>query len=141
MIQFFLCLIAGSKSGAGDFELPDYWDDGEPLENREALPVCITYNMVSIETLNSDESNHAWKVASARTLPRRDNVRRAQRSEPNFISLLMSEPENQLFANTSAFKLLAECFCRFQRRILEGVNQGERYIKMLQVACPSCVLI
>lgn len=37
---------AGGRSGAGDFELPDYWDDGEPLNNRDALPVCITYNML-----------------------------------------------------------------------------------------------
>ncbi|CAE6415361.1 unnamed protein product [Rhizoctonia solani] len=36
----------GGRSGAGDFELPDYWDDGEPLKNRDALPVCITYNLL-----------------------------------------------------------------------------------------------
>ncbi|QRW15172.1 3' exoribonuclease family domain-containing protein [Ceratobasidium sp. AG-Ba] len=37
---------AGGKTGAGDFEMPDYWDDGEPLLDRESLPVCITYNML-----------------------------------------------------------------------------------------------
>ncbi|KAG9081958.1 hypothetical protein FRC07_014363, partial [Ceratobasidium sp. 392] len=37
---------AGGKTGAGDFELPDYWDDGESLTERESLPVCITYNML-----------------------------------------------------------------------------------------------
>ncbi|KAG8691078.1 hypothetical protein FRC11_006983 [Ceratobasidium sp. 423] len=36
----------GGRSGAGDFELPDYWDDGEPLDNRDSLPVCITYNLL-----------------------------------------------------------------------------------------------
>ncbi|KAG8709827.1 hypothetical protein FRC08_017992 [Ceratobasidium sp. 394] len=37
---------AGGKTGAGDFELPDYWDDGEPLAERESLPICVTCNMV-----------------------------------------------------------------------------------------------
>ncbi len=25
---------------ATDFELPDYWDEGEPLAGREAWPLC-----------------------------------------------------------------------------------------------------
>ncbi|CEL51694.1 Putative exosome complex exonuclease RRP42 OS=Dictyostelium discoideum GN=exosc7 PE=3 SV=1 [Rhizoctonia solani AG-1 IB] len=36
----------GGRSGAGDFELPDYWDDGEPLDNRHSLPVSVTYNLL-----------------------------------------------------------------------------------------------
>lgn len=30
-----------------DFELSDYWDEGEPLGNGEGWPVCITLNLVS----------------------------------------------------------------------------------------------
>ncbi|CAL1702364.1 unnamed protein product [Somion occarium] len=30
---------------AADFELPDYWDEGEPLEGRDLWPVCITLNV------------------------------------------------------------------------------------------------
>lgn len=37
----------GRKGGGADFELEDYWDDGAPLKNREALPVCVTLNLVS----------------------------------------------------------------------------------------------
>ena len=33
---------------ATDFELPDYWDEGEPLAGRELWPVCITLNIVSV---------------------------------------------------------------------------------------------
>lgn len=33
-------------STATDFELPDYWDEGEPLGNREQWPVCVTMNIV-----------------------------------------------------------------------------------------------
>ncbi|KAL4071909.1 ribosomal protein S5 domain 2-like protein [Scleroderma citrinum] len=29
-----------------DFELADYWDDGEVLETRDAWPVCVTLNML-----------------------------------------------------------------------------------------------
>lgn len=42
---------AGGRKGAGaDFELEDYWDDGAPLKNREALPVCVTLNLVSLKS-------------------------------------------------------------------------------------------
>ncbi|KDN42133.1 hypothetical protein RSAG8_06991, partial [Rhizoctonia solani AG-8 WAC10335] len=33
----------GGRSGAGDFELPDYWDDGEPLKDRDSLPLPPVY--------------------------------------------------------------------------------------------------
>ncbi|KIM41699.1 hypothetical protein M413DRAFT_18712 [Hebeloma cylindrosporum] len=31
---------------ATDFELPDYWDEGEVLDGRDAWPVCVTLNVV-----------------------------------------------------------------------------------------------
>ena len=31
---------------AADFELPDYWDEGEVLQGRERWPVCVTLNLV-----------------------------------------------------------------------------------------------
>ncbi|KAF8154079.1 ribosomal protein S5 domain 2-type protein [Crassisporium funariophilum] len=31
---------------ATDFELPDYWDEGEVLDGRHRWPVCITLNLV-----------------------------------------------------------------------------------------------
>ncbi|CCL98489.1 uncharacterized protein FIBRA_00487 [Fibroporia radiculosa] len=30
---------------AADFELPDYWDEGEVLDSRDIWPVCVTLNM------------------------------------------------------------------------------------------------
>ncbi|KAI0076679.1 ribosomal protein S5 domain 2-like protein [Panus rudis PR-1116 ss-1] len=30
---------------ATDFELPDYWDEGEPLDGQDRWPVCITLNV------------------------------------------------------------------------------------------------
>ncbi|KAM6499401.1 Ribosomal protein S5 domain 2-type fold [Amanita muscaria] len=34
-------------SKATDFELPDYWDEGEILDGRERWPLCVTLNLVS----------------------------------------------------------------------------------------------
>ena len=31
---------------ATDFELPDYWDEGEVLDGGSAWPVCVTLNLV-----------------------------------------------------------------------------------------------
>ncbi|KAM5540018.1 hypothetical protein V8D89_006158 [Ganoderma adspersum] len=31
---------------AADFELPDYWDEGEVLKGRERWPVCVTLNLL-----------------------------------------------------------------------------------------------
>lgn len=33
-------------SSVADFELTDYWDDGEVLDARDAWPVCVTLNML-----------------------------------------------------------------------------------------------
>lgn len=33
---------------ATDFELPDYWDEGEDLDGRERWPLCVTLNLVRI---------------------------------------------------------------------------------------------
>ncbi|KAI6165091.1 ribosomal protein S5 domain 2-like protein [Pisolithus thermaeus] len=35
-----------NPSSAVDFELADYWDEGEVLEPRDAWPVCVTLNML-----------------------------------------------------------------------------------------------
>ncbi|PPR02827.1 hypothetical protein CVT24_002224 [Panaeolus cyanescens] len=32
---------------ATDFELPDYWDEGEPLDGQDKWPVCVTLNIPS----------------------------------------------------------------------------------------------
>jgi len=37
-----------TAANAADFELKDYWSDGEVLEGREMWPLCITLNLVSL---------------------------------------------------------------------------------------------
>lgn len=34
------------KRDAADFEVPDYWDEGEVLDGRDRWPVCVTLNLV-----------------------------------------------------------------------------------------------
>ena len=41
---------------ATDFELPDYWDEGEILAGRDMWPVCITLNIVNLPTLPATAS-------------------------------------------------------------------------------------
>ena len=36
---------------AADFELTDYWDEGEPLDGRDMWPVCVTLNVVCVRSL------------------------------------------------------------------------------------------
>jgi exosome complex component RRP42 len=36
-----------SRQSAVDFELPDYWDEGEVLDGRDTWPVSVTLNIVS----------------------------------------------------------------------------------------------
>jgi len=36
---------------ATDFELEDYWDEGDALDGRDRWPLCITLNMVSTRFL------------------------------------------------------------------------------------------
>lgn len=35
-------------SASTDFELVDYWDDGDPLKNTLGWPVCVTLNLVNV---------------------------------------------------------------------------------------------
>jgi exosome complex component RRP42 len=38
-----------------DFELLDYWDEGEPLAGREKWPLCVTMNLVSTPVVIRDD--------------------------------------------------------------------------------------
>jgi exosome complex component RRP42 len=35
-------------ASTADFELLDYWEEGEPLKGRDRWPVCVTMNLVRI---------------------------------------------------------------------------------------------
>ncbi len=50
---------------AADFELPDYWDEGEILDGREKWPVCVTLNLVRA----SYEMTHAMLTVRTHQLP------------------------------------------------------------------------
>ncbi|KAG9088695.1 hypothetical protein FRC06_001911 [Ceratobasidium sp. 370] len=54
---------AGGKTGAGDFELPDYWDDGEPLAERESLPVILGSFRRYTSLTQPPQKNSAFRAA------------------------------------------------------------------------------
>lgn len=41
----------GMAQTAADFELPDYWDEGEVLHGRDRWPVCVTLNLVRTHSI------------------------------------------------------------------------------------------
>ena len=41
---------ANNKSKNLQFELESYWDEGEPLEEKDKLPLSVTLNLVGITT-------------------------------------------------------------------------------------------
>ena len=38
---------ASITSSGGEFELPDYWDEGVVLDDRDEWPVCVSLNLVN----------------------------------------------------------------------------------------------
>jgi len=60
---------------ATDFELHDYWDEGEILDGRDKWPVCVTLNLVC--TLVSDGDIILMEtIAATNTLSRRYPLKR-----------------------------------------------------------------
>lgn len=61
---------------ATDFELPDYWDEGETLAGREFWPVCVTLNVVGIPPPLRNVLFISVFSAPACPFPGRDTIRR-----------------------------------------------------------------
>lgn len=79
-------------AAATDFELEDYWDEGEVLNGREKWPVCVTLNLVCtffcpILSTPWSEAN-VGVTASATTLPRRNITRRGCYTLPTSADIL-----------------------------------------------------
>ena len=64
-------LLGTRETGSvADFELTDYWDDGEVLEARDAWPVCVTLNMVCLSVCIVGGQLLAGQVGRLLTRPR-----------------------------------------------------------------------
>jgi exosome complex component RRP42 len=51
-----------------DFELPDYWDEGDTLDGRDKWPVCITLNLVCDLSVLALLSHQQGSLATTDTL-------------------------------------------------------------------------
>lgn len=63
---------------ATDFELPDYWDEGEILDGRDKWPVCVTLNLVRLLPFHwryKAMENTYNRTGSSSALPRCDITR------------------------------------------------------------------
>lgn len=49
---------------ATDFELPDYWDEGEILGGRDRWPICVTMNLVRLLYIICYDLLNVWTGAS-----------------------------------------------------------------------------
>ena len=54
---------------AADFELVDYWDEGEPLDTNQEWPVCVTLNLVRIRQVSIEWSMLTISQVSAKSPP------------------------------------------------------------------------
>lgn len=58
---------------AADFELPDYWDEGEVLGGREQWPVCVTLNILPpmhyLDATPSEEASTPLRLLLAFSFP------------------------------------------------------------------------
>lgn len=61
---------------AADFELPDYWDEGEVLSGRENWPLCVTLNILSpihfLDATPSEEASTPLKLLLIFSIPTTD---------------------------------------------------------------------
>ncbi|PCH34762.1 ribosomal protein S5 domain 2-like protein [Wolfiporia cocos MD-104 SS10] len=58
---------------AADFELPDYWDEGEVLDGRDRWPVCVTLNVLPshhyLDATTPEEASTPLKLHLAFSFP------------------------------------------------------------------------
>jgi exosome complex component RRP42 len=83
-------------TNATDFELPDYWDEGEVLEGRDKWPVCITLNAVRRVT---DQTPGTKRSCSTNRNPR---------------SIILMQPHRKKHRRRSGYFL---CFLSHHRRL------------------------
>ncbi|KZT30239.1 ribosomal protein S5 domain 2-like protein [Neolentinus lepideus HHB14362 ss-1] len=61
-------------SRAVDFELPDYWDEGETLAGQDRWPVCVTLNIVSpiyyLDATLQEEASTPLRLLLALSFPK-----------------------------------------------------------------------
>lgn len=80
-------------SRATDFELTDYWDEGEVLSGRESWPVCVTVNVVRPSFRLVAHALIRVLLVIGRALPGRHAARRSIRTITDVCDVRVSERE------------------------------------------------
>ena len=77
-----------------DFELDDYWDEGEPLDGGNRWPVCITLNIVRLFRDNTKLFSNLFKTQITPTHFFLDATSPEEASTPLRLLLMFSFPES-----------------------------------------------
>ncbi|KAJ7628383.1 ribosomal protein S5 domain 2-type protein [Roridomyces roridus] len=99
-------------SHAVDFELPDYWDEGEVLDGRERWPVCVTLNVAAQSTKGP-------------VVPYLDAILQEEAATPLRLLLVLSFPPGSS-PNLHSMRLLGPGELDLSQ-IRDFVTSGEKY--------------
>ncbi|KAF7366756.1 Exosome complex component RRP42 [Mycena sanguinolenta] len=111
-----------SIARAVDFELPDYWDEGEVLGGSDKWPVCVTLNIAS----------SALRSSSATCVHYLDASLQEEAATPLRLLLVFSFPPNSS-PNLQAMRILGSGELE-SSQIREFVAGGEKYAQKMWTA-------
>ncbi|KAJ6463966.1 ribosomal protein S5 domain 2-type protein [Mycena sanguinolenta] len=111
-----------SIARAVDFELPDYWDEGEALGGSDKWPVCVTLNI----------SSSAPRSSSATCVHYLDAILQEEAATPLRLLLVFSFPPASS-PNLQAMRILGSGELE-SSQIREFVASGEKYAQKMWTA-------
>jgi exosome complex component RRP42 len=132
-------------TNATDFELPDYWDEGEALDGRDRWPVCITLNLVR-RGCKCRRIMQTFKDSQQPPVHYLDAVAQEEASTPlRLLAMFSFSPSGQSYVrgmrmigpgelNLTQLKDLVKVFCAFLLSPI-SVNFHARLAKNTQETC------
>jgi exosome complex component RRP42 len=120
---------------ATDFELPDYWDEGEPLGSRDRWPVCVTLNIVRPLRARTDLGSRHLR-SQLPGLYYLDATAQEEASTPLRLVLLYSFPDSAPSAPAPARPVL-----QGMRLLGSGESDSDSIARLVSVSvCPTLSL-
>ncbi|KAF8208144.1 ribosomal protein S5 domain 2-like protein [Mycena galopus ATCC 62051] len=113
-----------SIARAVDFELPDYWDEGEVLGGSDKWPVCVTLNIALPPNASSSSSTCVHYL---------DALPQEEAATPLRLLLVFSFPSSSESANLQAIRILGSGELE-SRQIREFVASGEKHAQKMWTA-------
>ncbi|KAK7042495.1 RNase-PH domain-containing protein [Favolaschia claudopus] len=109
-----------SIARAVDFELPDYWDEGEVLGGRDRWPVCVTMNAVAPAPASTSKTPWVHYL---------DAILQEEAATPLRLLLVFSFPPNSI-PNLQAMRVLGSGELE-TAQIRDSVSSGEKFAQKM----------